>query len=974
MNTFKRLAIAVALAALPLRVSAALSVVDAAGGDDFILAAKGEVVPILVEASAGRAVARAANDLLADIERVSGVKAEVIADSTGKKTLIIVGVLGQSKILDALVADNRLDVTGVRGEWESHVSQLVANPLPGVARALVIAGSDRRGAIYGCYELSELIGVSPWNWWADVPVKTRKVLALRGDGIRQGPPAVKYRGIFLNDEDFGLRPWAAKTFEPEVGNIGPKTYAKVFELLLRLRANLLWPAMHEGTAAFNSNPTNRELADAYGVVMGSSHCEQMLRNNISEWDTNKFGEYNYVVNRDGVLKYWEQRVRENAKFENLFTRGMRGIHDSGMPGGGEIIEQAQRLHQIITDQRELLARHVSTNLERVPQIFCPYKEVLALYRAAPNIPDDITLVWPDDNYGYVRQFSDDRERARSGGAGVYYHASYWGAPCDYLWLESTPPALIREEMAKAWDYGASNVWVLNVGDIKPGEIATEFFLKLAWNPHRWSVTNVNDALTEMAARDFGAENAKEIGDILVEYYRLNFQRKPEHMGFDLRSGPFTKPFFSVSANGDENLKRLDAWRSLVARTHAAEKQLPPESRAAFYQLVGYRVRAAALMNEKALNFTRYFSFGGQGRAGTEEFLTQARRAQEAIQDETKNYNELAGGKWRGMMSANPRNLAVFGMPTTFPPIAPAGAVFSVAAEGNHIAAAVDGDELPARVLPQFNRLTRRTFYIDVFHLSDTPSSWAVTNCPDWIRLSQTFGTNDARLKIDIDWSRAPVGEDVKERVLFVNGRRKIPVAVSVFNPANADAANSADFVEDNHRIVMEAEHAFEFVPGADAKWEVARGLGYNGEAVCISPVTVPVRAEAQKILSESPGLRYKVWLRTAGDWKFTVRALPTWSVVAGQPQRYAIALDDAPPQIVSLPAGRDERDRTWQENVLRNAALTSSVHPVQAGLHTLKIWMVDPGVVIDAIMGEGGAAPDAGYTWPPETRPVRSQK
>ena len=313
--------------------------------------------------------------------------------------------------------------------------------------------------------------------------------------------------------------------EPENGNIGPKTYARIFELLLRLHANYLWPAMRiPGTAAFNSFPADRELAPMlYGIVMGSSHCEQPLRNNVSEWDEKTFGEYDYVKNRDGVLKYWEQRVRENGQFENVYTVGMRGIHDGAMPGGGTPPEKAQRLLHIIQDQREMLGRLVNTNVAAIPQIFCPYKEVLELYHLAPNIPDDITLVWPDDNYGYIREFSDARERARSGGAGVYYHVSYWGHPRDYLWLCTTPPALIAEEMSKAYDYGANKVWLLNVGDLKPAELDIEFFLKLAWNPHVWTGTNTYDLLGQQLARDFGAANVPGLVSILSEYYRLNFQ-------------------------------------------------------------------------------------------------------------------------------------------------------------------------------------------------------------------------------------------------------------------------------------------------------------------------------------------------------------------------------------------------------------------------------------------------------------------
>jgi hypothetical protein len=826
---------------LSLSARAELSLSASPGQGDFVLSDGQNVTAIYVETNNDHAVMRAAGDLADDVQRVTRTRPMLENKVSAGKFLVMAGTLGQSPAIDRLAADGKLDVTGVRGEWESYVLQIVKNPLPGVDAALVIAGSDRRGTIYGIYQLSELIGVSPWYWWADVPVAQKNFFAVRGDRLQQGPPAVKYRGIFLNDEDWGLRPWAAKTLEPEAGNIGPKTYAKVFELLLRLRANYLWPAMHPGTRAFNFYPTNKFLADDYGIVMGSSHCEQMLRDNVDEWDEKQSGDYNFVTNPGGVLNYWEQRVRENGKFENVYTLGMRGIHDGAMPGGGTQREKAERLHTIIAGQREMLARLVSTNLAEVPQIFCPYKEVLPLYRLMPDIPDDITLVWPDDNYGYIRQFSNARERQRSGGAGVYYHVSYWGAPRDYLWLCSTPPALIAEEMTKAYAYGADKVWLLNVGDLKPAELDIEFFLRLAWNPQVWNGTNTYELLEKKLARDFGPARAPELTAILAEYYRLNFQRKPEHMMY-----PATNLFSSVEA-----AQRLAAWQTLVVRVDAVEKTLPPAMHDAFFELAGYPVRAAALVNEKFLA------------------PEKAPAAQAEIQRLTDVYNDqTGGGKWHLMMSANPRG--------------------------------------------------------------------------------------------QLDW---PVADR----------RRGSPAAGSVSDvsgaPPEAAMISDADFMEADHRVVMEAEHASAFVPGQDASWRKITGLGYNGEAVGVYPVRVPVRSTTQEILNGSPCLEFNIGVQNPGSWTFVVRALPTFSVETGKPQRYAIALDDAPPQIISLPSATSERDPTWQADVLRNAALTSSVHSVtQPGRHTLKIWMVDPGIVLDTIIGCNGTPPELGYTWPPETR------
>ena len=379
------------LAHLPVR-AADLPLVDLPGDSDFVLASAGRTARICVEDAQAPAVRRAANDLAQDLARVVGGKPQaIVAPGQARNDLVLIEVLGKSAILDAWVKAGKLDVTGIAGQWESAVVQVVANPWPGCAQRWLSPGSDQRGAIYGAYWISESIGLSPWYWWADVPPQRRASVALAGGVHKLGPPAVKYRGIFLNDEDWGLRPWASGTLDPKTGNIGPATYARVFELLLRLRANVLWPAMHPGTRAFNFFPENKTLADEYGVVMGSSHAEPMLRDNVDEWSRDGSGEFNYVTNSAAVLRYWEDRVRSNAHFENIYTVGMRGIHDGEMQGGGTIAEQADRLRRIIADQRNLLRRYVNPDPAQVPQMFCPYKEVLPIYEQDPQIvPDDVT--------------------------------------------------------------------------------------------------------------------------------------------------------------------------------------------------------------------------------------------------------------------------------------------------------------------------------------------------------------------------------------------------------------------------------------------------------------------------------------------------------------------------------------------------------------------------------------------------------
>jgi Glycosyl hydrolase family 115/Gylcosyl hydrolase family 115 C-terminal domain len=643
----------------------ALSLKDAVSTPaDFPIVVDGRAADILAD-KADAEVVRIAADLLAgDVERVTGVKPKV-SDSAlaGQKTepVIVIGTLGKSALINDLVKRGKLDVKSIEGKWESFVIVAVKDPFPGVVSALAIAGSDRRGTAYGALSLSEAIGVSPWEWWADVAPQPRKTLVVSADTHMEGPPSVKYRGIFINDEDWGLRPWASQTFEPDEKNIGPKTYAKVCELLLRLKANYLWPAMHPGTKAFNSNPENKVVADRYAIVMGSSHAEPMLRNNVGEWPHDQTNKWNPVTNLQGILDYWEDRVRENGKYENVYTAGMRGIHDSGMPGGGTVEERRERLEKIIGLQRDLLAKYVNPDPSKVPQIFVPYKEVLELYQAGMKVPDDITLVWTNDNFGYIRQLPNEKERQRPGGSGIYYHLSYWGRPHDYLWLDSTSPALVWEEMTKAYEFDVQRMWVVNVGDIKPIETGMTLFLKMAWDIKRYGADVQQAFLRDFYTQQFGEKHADAIARLKDEYYRLCAIRRPEHMGFNRVYFNKATPNTPVQNSGwspDESQRILDRWLAMARDVEALEGELPQESRDAYFQLVEYPACAGAAMAEKIILAEK------ARQSGSADFAQKAQAAFERIQKLTERYNAQNNGKWRGMMDYQPRKLPVFDMPPT----------------------------------------------------------------------------------------------------------------------------------------------------------------------------------------------------------------------------------------------------------------------------------------------------------------------
>jgi hypothetical protein len=622
--------------------------------DSFPLVANGQPATIRIDGNPAKVVRIAAQLFQDDIQKVTGLT-KGPSDAT-----VLVGTLGASPLLDSLAKRGKIDLKNVQGRWEAYTITRVTDAQTGLKDALVIVGADRRGTAYGLLSLSEAIGVSPWNWWADVPAARKKALYLSLPKPLVDAPAVKYRGIFINDEDWGMQPWAAKTLEPETKDIGPKTYAKVFELLLRLKANYIWPAMHPSTKAFNLYPQNKFVADDYAIVMGSSHAEPMLRNNVTEWDEKKRGPFDYSKNRARVAKYWEERVAENGKFENVYTMGMRGIHDSGMQGGGTTQDKVARLETIFDDQRAMLARYVAPDPAKVSQIFVPYKEVLPLYEAGLHVPDDITLVWPDDNYGYVRHYPSEVEKARSGGSGVYYHASYWGEPNDYLWLCSTPPALIWEEMRKAYDNGVKSVWVLNVGDLKPAEIDIDFFLRLAWNPQSYDRDAQPRFLKDWATRTFGPSTADEIAAILTEYYHLGFDAKPE---FAYKT--MFMPRWPNEADG-----RLKRYADLVTRTNRLYDALPASAKDAAYELLVYSVRCAAAMNVKVANgrICRLYRAASK-TAEADQAAERAKQAYQAILDETRYYNEtLAGGKWRWMMSDKPRGHSEYGPPDLTSPL------------------------------------------------------------------------------------------------------------------------------------------------------------------------------------------------------------------------------------------------------------------------------------------------------------------
>jgi hypothetical protein len=606
---------------------AAVDLVDPAPGSGaFPLVSAGKAAAIVIPPGAPEVVRIAANNLAADIAAVSGATPEVLTTTPVDRN--------RPRVELVLAAD-------LSGKWEAF--RLSARP--GV---LTITGSDRRGLAYGIHELSRRIGVSPWVWWADVPITRCPDLHLSTGEEPINQPAVKYRGIFINDEGWGLEPWASKTFEPGVKGIGPKTYGRIFELLLRLRANSIWPAMHPTTTPFHLQPGNAAMADRYAIVVGSSHAEPMLRNNGGEWKLPE-KHFNYLTHRDDVRAYWEERVKQRTAGESIFTLGMRGIHDSPIMGPKNQTERIETLTEIFADQRDMLARHLGKgDATRISQMFCPYKEVLDDYNAGLKVPDDVTLVWPDDNFGYIRRFSTAEERKRSGGLGVYYHVSYSGMPFSWLWIDTWPPAVTWSEMTRAYEQGARSLWIVNAGDIKGCERSTEFFLDLAWHADRTDAGAPARFMKETAARDFGREHADEVVDILTRLQALNFARKTEHLQWHFT---FT-PYQPTELNESEIHQRLKEVGDLLRDSEALSARLPENARDAFYQLIGYPVAITASANRRYFHSELARADEARGRS-PEANLKASAAGQKAVTGFTARYNnEVSHGKWKHIVTEN----------------------------------------------------------------------------------------------------------------------------------------------------------------------------------------------------------------------------------------------------------------------------------------------------------------------------------
>ena len=925
------------------------------GGQAFELAGEGKVAPILLYQDELPGVVRAVNYFKNDLKMVTGADPEVLFNDISKGTSpVIIGTLGKSALIERLVENKKIDVSDIKGKWEASLTQVVDNPFPGVDRALVIAGSDKRGTIYGIFELSRQIGVSPWYWWADVPVDKHANISIKKGRYVLGEPKVKYRGIFLNDEEPALGRWAVEKY----GGFNHGMYEKVFELILRLKGNYLWPAMW--WASFNSDdPQNPALADEMGIVMGTTHHEPMVRAH-AEWKPWGGKEWNYETNPEQLGKFWQEGIERMDGRETIVTVGMRGDGDMEMSEETNI----KLLQQIIADQRKIIEDVTQKPASETPQLWAIYKEVQEYYDKGMRVPDDITLLFCDDNWGNVRKLPDPDAPKRKGGYGMYYHFDFVGGPRNYKWLNTSPLPRVWEQMHLCCEHGVDRIWLVNVGDLKPMELPISFFLDYAWDPDAWPVEKLDGYTTGWAKQQFGEKYASEIAGILDLYTKYNGRRTPELLYSDTYSLDNYREFETIVRD----------YKRIKEQSEKIYKELDDSRKDAFYELVYHPVLACSNLNELYYTHALNLRYAKQGRSSTNDMAAKVEELFRKDAEITEYYhNELAAGKWNHMMAQTHIGYDNWQEPpkNVIPPVKrielPAKAEMRVATEGSSDFCSNENNEA---VLPAFDSWNDQSFYIEIFNAGTEAFNFSIKPAKDWIKLSESNGTikKQERIEIRVDWKKLAAGVHQSYIDIESDNNRKVRVNIGA---TKYDAGlDPKGFLERNGYVGIEASDYTEKRDGDRIKWFVIPGLGRTGSGVTTSPVTKSVQAPGP----ETPWLEYDFFLLQTpenGTVEVEIHLAPTLNFKIGNGLKFAVSVDNEEPQIINMHEGTEVPDwkyPKWFNNAVSNKVMVkkSKLKVNDKGAHTLKLWMIDNGVVFQKIIIDNGGL-KASYLGPPES-------
>lgn len=927
--------------------------------NSFAMVANGKSATIYVDSSDWKGVCRAANDLANDIKSVTGITTKVIKSSTPVNASVIIGTIGKSKLIDDLITQKKLNVDGIRGQWESFVIETIEGNL-------VVAGSDKRGTIYGIYDISEKMGVSPWYYWADVPVRKSRNLYVKDGRYVLSSPKVKYRGIFINDEWPSFGGWCIAKF----GGVNSKMYTTVFELLLRLKANYLWPAMW-ATAFNEDDELNPKLADEYGIVMGTSHHEPMMRAHKEYTKRrNEVGAWDYRKNKEGLDRFFREGLERNKSYDNLVTISMRGDGDRAM-GKGDDKENMQVLKDVIAGQRKII-KDIYGSEDAVPQLWAIFTEVQRYYDAGMTVPDDVTLLFCDNNWGYLRRKGPKKEQNRKGGVGLYYHIDMNGGPASDRWINTTTVPKLREQFNLAYQTGIDDIWIVNVGDLKPKEMPVDFIMRYAWDPNAIGPEDCDKYMLAWATNIFGEEYAPEIAEIVSKYSQYNLMRKPEVQNPNI---------FSV-VNYNENDRMLKMWKELSLHAAALEHKIAPEARDAYYQLVYYPTVGSAGVGEIYLNAGKNNLYAKQGRKSANDYADRCGIIFEDDMRRSHYYNYgIADGKWENMMSDKHIGFTSWQTPKrdALPPliyVTPLDTpTLGVALEGSTEAWPTSNKKA---VLPLFDRLGQDSYYIDIFNKGIGVVNYTIDNTTPWISVSENKGTveDECRVKVSVDWDKLSNGNS--EAIITISdGNMKVPVTVKALK-YDLPTTNDTYFGSAGEFSIPAYMYATNS-PGKDATWTFQPKNGRFEGCMGLWPVTAS--STNLKKIANAAKLEYNVFVPNNGEMILALGILPVQDVDPARGLRIAVSIDNQPIQILDARKGMHDE---WKEYTGKHLAqarhmkalpeidrkliirakgeerrsdvfdnirwIDTSMGNIPAGMHKVKVYMVDPEIVLETLL------------------------
>ncbi|MEQ8473981.1 MAG: glycosyl hydrolase 115 family protein [Marinoscillum sp.] len=889
----------------------------------FNLTGSRKGISILMSGDDHGGILKVAQHLQQDIQRVTSQSVRVIhsLDSV-EGQLIIVGSADQSSLINRLMASGQVKSGDLKGKWEKFITQVIDVPFEGVEKALVIAGSDKRGTIYGMYDLSTRMGVSPWYWWADVPVKQHSEVYVKEGKYTLGEPKVKYRGIFINDEAPALAGWAQEKF----GGFNHKFYERVYELILRNKGNYLWPAMW-GRAIYDDDPVSPQLADLYGVVIGTSHHEPLMRAHV-EWSRYGEGPWDYEKNKGTLQEFWRKGISRMGTNESIVSIGMRGDGDEAMTEGTAI----SLLEEIVKDQRQIIAEETGKPAAETPQMWALYKEVQAYYDKGMRVPDDVTLLLCDDNWGNIRKLPKPGDTLRSGGYGIYYHFDYVGGPRNYKWLNTTQISRVWEQMNLAYQYGAKQVWIVNVGDIKPMEFPISFFLDYAWNPELMDASEIPDYGVRWASDQFGSTHATSIAQLLHKYTQFNSRRKPELLSPETYSLVNYREFERV----------VREWQELVTQSDSIGNLMPEVYQSSYFQLVGFPIKACANLNELYFTVAINQQYGNQRRAATNDLAERAKELLAYDQELSNQYHEMLTGKWNHMMAQTHIGYTYWQQPETNS--IPETTQVDLQ-ESSSMGVAIEGtaDWFPESkgsfTLPTFHNKTDH-YYIEIFNQGLEPFSFEITPKDDLLKFSNSTGQikDQERIEVSVDWEK--VNSDQSTTSFVVTGAEEsVTISVDIDK-----ILSTASHVENNGLVVIEAADYSSKIDTEGVDWIEIPQLGLTKSSMTTALASTIDPSD------NSPHLEYDIFIQNSGKVSVEVIFSPTLNFHNKKDGfKYAISIDDNPPVLVNV--HKDWSFQAWEEAVRTNRIQSTSSHLIeQAGDHRLKIWLVDSGLSFQRIL------------------------